>query len=175
MKSAAVLVSLAIAGSVSVAQADNDIDLHAKSVDESGTSVKRDQSHSDKVGLTGTRTIKDNKEKVTNPPGLNNETKEQAKTVRKYGANGDISEETTTVDKDGTARSVEDKTHTAKNLTGGTTTTSTRTESVDPRGMLNQQKNTVEDKTTVSADGSTVQHTKKVNGTTVSDSTETNR
>src|SRR5215831_3484343 len=98
MRTLEIILSVALLGGASVALADNKSDTSSESTDAAGTSIKKDRSHKDTTGMTGTRTIEDDSKTVTDPGGLLFFFKDTATTEKKYQKNGDMSDETTTVD-----------------------------------------------------------------------------
>ena len=172
MKIVKLIVPIAVLGCCTLAFAENEADVHTESTNSAGTSVKTDKSHSDTVGLTGTRKIESDTERVTDPKGLNNKVKESAHAKTTIKSDGDVAQEATTVDAAGTKRHVANETDTSKNWSGGKTTTTTHTEVVDPKGLGNKQKVEVESEVATDAHGHTKHVTKKVNGETVSETSE---
>ena len=164
MKLSKALLPVVICGVSIVAYAQNEGDSHSEVVDSAGTKTTIDKEHSDKVGLMGTHTTEMKGEKVVDPKGLNNKTKESYDQVTKVERNGDSEQKTTTVDAAGTKRELTTETDTSKNWTGGNTVTTTRTEVVDPKGMMNRQKTEIEEKVVTDSQGRPTSVTRSLNG-----------
>lgn len=102
-------------------------------------------------------------------PAAKTETKVEAKD------NGGYMEKTTTEQKDaaGTSMTSEKKTDVNVDSKGNMEATTTTEKVVDPKGLMNESKETVKDTKKVDANGKVVKknhkHTKKVDGKTVAD------
>ncbi len=140
-------------------------DFHSKTTDEHGTTKSADTSHSDSVGLTGTRTITEDQTVTTDPKGLMNKTTERAHSKRALKKNGDESLETSTVDENGTQRTMKSSTTTARR-NGGYTRTTKHESVVDPKGLMNKRTIEVKDEEKVHGNDRSRTVTKTVDGKT---------
>ncbi len=168
MKRSAIIFTLALVSTGVVqlnneAYAENEVETNSSAVTPDGTSIDKTRSHSDKIGITGTRTIEDETKITTDPSGLRNKSKEKAYSKKTIKKDGDTAQETTTVDGQGTRRTTLSEVDTTKHLDGSVTTTASRKDTVDPRGMLNRRTTEVEESVTTEPDGTT-SVTKKKDG-----------
>lgn len=150
-----------------------DTESHSESTDSLGTKVTTNAKSKDSVGLTGTRLIETEAKTVRDPKGLMNKTTESYEHQAKIGSDGDVAETTKSVDTAGTARESNVEKNVSKNwFDSGTTTTVTRKEVTDPKGMLNKTETEIENKTTRNADGTIAEKsvTRKINGDKVFES-----
>lgn len=174
MKAYNLILSLAIAGTVSPVMAQTGTDVHSETTDAAGTKVTRDTAHSDKRGLLGTRKITSDSKVVVDPKGLNNKTERKVHAETKIDTSGNVTEETTSVDGMGTERTLSKETKRTTENDGTKVTTKKEAMVVDPKGLNNKDKVEVEEKTATSPDGKVTTTVKKLNGEAVSAETKVN-
>lgn len=146
-----------ILGSVSPLFADSE--SHTEVTTKSGTVVS-DSSSKDSVGWTGTHTTEKDMTIVRDPKGLMNKTEETYHRETELARDGSGSDETSAVDAKGTLRNRKIEKEVSQHwLDSGNTTTTTRKDIVDPKGLMNKHETEVTEKVTRNADGSIAKRT----------------
>ena len=155
------------------AEALNTAHTTTDSKDEKGADVVTDKSTSIEAKSDGSLVHKSDQVITVDPKGLNNKETTTSSIKRVDHKNGDFEDSTTTNKADGTYEEKSVKKQTKKHwFNKGTTDTTTRATTVDPKGLGNKQSVEVTEKNVSNPDGSgskTV--TNQVNGKTVSEST----
>ena len=140
MKTLNLLMSIILVAPVSVAFADNNSDTHTSTTDSAGSTVTTDTSHTDSVGILGTKKSTEDVKTVVDPPGLLNKETTKKHSERQAMPSGDYVESTTINHANGTEENVKAERNTIKHWTNkGETATTTNTRTVDPKGLGNKQ------------------------------------
>lgn len=113
--------------------------LSYEKTDAHGTKVEVEHDSKREVDSDGDVEIKSNTTRVTDPKGLMNKTKESNDTKAAVDADGEKDIEKKSVDAAGTLRKGNTEVDVDKHLDGGHTTTTEKTEVVDPKGLMNKE------------------------------------
>ena len=156
--------------------ADNASNSKATNTESDGTTVTREVSHTDSVGTDGVSKSSDDATTIVNPSGTMNEKSAKSHNDRTDKPNGDYAETNTIRHANGTEEKESVEKSTAKHWTDkGKTTTTTRSHSVDPKGMYNKTKSETKVQVDTDPNGSEKKTvTKTVNGETVSEDMNVN-
>ncbi len=165
MKSSRIFLTLCLVAPPAVAQAEESKREHTET-NAAGTTVTTETSTDNSVGWGGTKKSTSDVKTVIDPKGLGNKLTSKSHVESKVQPNGDFNDSTKLVHGDGTKEIATNEKETSKNwMDSGKTTTTTRTHSVDPKGLLNKRETEVKETVVFNADGTQQKTvTKEVNG-----------